>query len=79
MTLNKVADRLAELARRRQMLLITHWPQLASRAVRHFQVVKSVQDGETFTSCTRLEGDARLTELARMSGIERTAADSRDR
>ena len=79
MTLNKVADRLAELARRRQMLLITHWPQLASRAVRHFQVVKSVQDGETFTSCTRLEGDARLTELARMSGIERTSADSGER
>ena len=72
LTLNRVADRLAELALHRQMLLITHWPQLASRATRHFHVTKYVHSGETFTSCTPLEGDAKLAELARMSGIDKS-------
>ncbi len=76
LTLNRVADRLAELASHRQMLLITHWPQLASRATRHFQVAKHVHSGETFTSCTRLEGNAKLTELARMSGVEDTSSNA---
>ena len=69
-TLNRVADRLDMLASQRQMLLITHWPQLASRAQRHFQVSKSVQGGETFTRCIRLDEVARKEELARMAGIE---------
>ena len=40
LTLNRVADSLERLADSRQMLLITHWPQLASRARRHFVVEK---------------------------------------
>ena len=70
LTLNRVAEKLTDLAAHRQMLLITHWPQLASRAVRHFQVSKHVLPDETFTSCSRLEGAARDAELARMAGIE---------
>ena len=73
-TLNRVADRLDKLASQRQMLLITHWPQLANRAQRHFQVSKSVQDGETFTRCVRLDETARKEELARMAGIENNEA-----
>ncbi len=71
-TLNRVADRLTELAERRQMILITHWPQLAARADRHFRVVKEVVDGKTFTSCTLLDDAQRKIELARMAGIEST-------
>lgn len=70
LTLNKVAERLEDLASRRQMLLITHWPQLASRAKRHFQVVKEVRGDETFTLCNRLDASDKDAELARMSGIE---------
>lgn len=70
LTLNKVAERLETLAQRRQMLLITHWPQLASRAFRHFRVTKQVKDGKTFTQCIRLDERERKTELARMAGIE---------
>ncbi len=69
-TLNRVADRLADLAGRRQMILITHWPQLAARADRHFRVVKEVKGEETFTRCTRLDDAQRKHELARMAGIE---------
>ncbi len=73
-TLNKVAEKLSALAEHRQVLLITHWPQLANRAARHFQVAKYVHDGETFTSCFPLEGAAKEAELARMAGIEQDIA-----
>jgi len=69
-TLNRVAERLEDLASRRQMLLITHWPQLAARAGQHFRVVKEVDGDQTFTRCQRLEGADRETELARMAGHE---------
>ena len=68
MTLNKLAEKLYALAETRQMLLITHWPQLAARARRHFQIVKMVRDGETFTLCSPLNKEDRHAELARMAG-----------
>ena len=70
LTLNRVADRLAALSARRQMLIITHWPQLAARAERHFRVMKEEDGDETFTRCEILDADARSIELARMSGRE---------
>lgn len=70
LTLNRVADSLEKLAGNRQMLLITHWPQLASRAGRHFVVSKEVSDGQTYTRCVRLDKKAIPQELARMSGSE---------
>ncbi len=69
-TLNRVAERLTNLAGQRQILLITHWPQLASRAINHFQVSKTIMNGETFTRCKLLDDKARQAELQRMSGIE---------
>ncbi len=69
-TLNRVADRLARLAGERQMLLITHWPQLASRASRHFVVEKEVADGQTYTRCSRLDSENIRKELVRMAGTE---------
>lgn len=68
MTLNKLADKLARLAEQRQMLLITHWPQLAARAQRHFQVSKQIRGNSTFTTCLPLDAAARHAELARMAG-----------
>lgn len=68
LTLNRVSDRLAALAERRQVILITHWPQLAARADRHFQVSKEVADNATFTLCRRLDGEDIRKELARMAG-----------
>lgn len=68
LTLNRVADRLRLLASRRQMLLITHWPQLAAHAARHFQVSKQEREGTTFTLCSRLDDARRAEELARMAG-----------
>jgi len=67
-TLTRVGERLLALAGRQQMILITHWPQLARLAVRHFQVRKDVLDGMTYTGCARLDAAAIEAELARMSG-----------
>lgn len=68
LTLNKLAVKLEELAARRQTLLITHWPQLAARARRHFQIRKVVRDNVTYTLCTPLSEAARREELSRMAG-----------
>ncbi len=72
LTLNKVAEHLDKLADRRQILLITHWPRLAGHASRHFQVVKEIRGGETFTLCRQLTDSDREAELSRMAGIEST-------
>ncbi|WP_022660252.1 DNA repair protein RecN [Paucidesulfovibrio longus] len=68
LTLNSLGDKLRSLAERQQVLLITHWPQLAALAVRHFLIAKDVQGGETFTRCERLRGEAVRAELSRMAG-----------
>ena len=68
LTLGRVADRLDQLAGRRQLLLITHWPQLAAKAKRHFHVHKEVRGNDTFTLCDRLDEPGRRAELARMAG-----------
>lgn len=68
LTLNHLGDRLEALAEHRQVLCITHWPQLAARATRHFQVRKVVAEGETFTLCEQLTGDGIRDEISRMAG-----------
>lgn len=69
-TLNRVADRLSNLAEKRQMLLITHWPQLAMRGKNHFKISKEFIDDETFSRCVRLNEKEREHELSRMAGKE---------
>jgi DNA repair protein RecN (Recombination protein N) len=66
--LGRVAQRLCALAASTQVLLITHWPQLAVGAHRHFHVRKEVRDGDTFTLCETLASDRIREELARMAG-----------
>ena len=68
LTLNKLAEKLENLAKQRQMLVITHWPQLAARAQKHFQISKTIRDNATFTTCVPLEARQRHAELVRMAG-----------
>lgn len=67
-TLNKLAEKLENLAKQRQMLVITHWPQLAARAQKHFQISKTIRDNATFTTCIPLDARQRHAELVRMAG-----------
>jgi DNA repair protein RecN (Recombination protein N) len=67
-TLKDVGERIRALADRQQVILISHWPQLACLADKHFQVSKEVLDRETFTRCCALEHREVRDELARMAG-----------
>lgn len=68
LTLNRLAAKLEALAAVHQIILITHWPQLAARARRHFHITKLVRDQKTFTICNPLDDEERKQELARMAG-----------
>lgn len=70
-TLNRVGERLSDLAAKRQMILITHWPQLAAKAQQHFVVTKEIIDNQTFTKCRNLELGEIQPELDRMAGLEK--------
>ena len=69
-TARALAGPLSELAARRQVLLVTHQAPLAAAARRHFLVRKRYAGERTRTVVERLEGDARVAELARMLGEE---------
>lgn len=68
MTLNKVAEKIQSLSDKRQIILITHWPQLAAKAQKHFQIKKEIRQDKTFTLCEPITGKSRMQELARMAG-----------
>lgn len=63
-----VGAKMREIGQRRQVLCITHLPQVASAAAEHFVVSKSVVDGRTISSIDTLDVPAREGELARMLG-----------
>ena len=63
-----------QIARSRQVLCITHLPQVAAPAGAHFMASKEVKAGRTVSEITRLEKDERVTELARMLGGQTEAA-----
>ncbi len=63
-----VGEKLWSLARRHQVLCITHLPQLAVFSEQHFGVEKQVESGRTTTVVRSLEGQERLVELAQMMG-----------
>lgn len=62
----KVGIKLAETARKRQVLCITHLAQIASRADCHLLIEKQTDGGRTFTHIERLDFEGRKSELARI-------------
>ncbi len=67
-TARAVGEHLRSLARGRQILCITHLPQVASLADRHFRIEKDSAGGSSTTSVSELSGDAVVSELVRMLG-----------
>lgn len=59
-------QKLKEISKARQVLLITHLPQIASFADRHFKVAKKVKDGKTVTDYRVIDGEERIKELSQM-------------
>ena len=64
----KVAEKLLAVSRGKQVLCVTHLPQIAAMADSHLLIAKSVRAGRTFTNVTPLDRDGRITELARIIG-----------
>ena len=56
------------LARRHQVLVVTHLPQIAAHADAQFRITKRDRDGRTVTEVTRLDREGRIVELAAMLG-----------
>jgi DNA repair protein RecN (Recombination protein N) len=73
-TANAVADKMQQIARKRQVLCITHLPQVAAPATTHFVATKQTRSGRTVSELTVLETAERITELARMLGGQTEAA-----
>ena len=69
----KVAQKLFQVSRGRQVLCVTHLPQIAAMGDVHFSVEKGEADGRTFTRVERLDRPQRREELARLSGGQATA------
>jgi DNA repair protein RecN (Recombination protein N) len=65
-TATAVGAKLRQLGERNQVLTITHLPQIASEAASHVVVAKEEAAGRTITRITRVTGDERLKEMARM-------------
>lgn len=64
----RVAEKMARISRRKQVLCVTHLPQLAAMADTHFSVDKGEADGRTYTHVTQLDRARRRQELARLTG-----------
>ncbi len=64
----KVAEKLAQVSRRKQVLCVTHLPQLAAMADTHFSVEKGEAKGRTYTRVVLLDRERRKAELARITG-----------
>jgi DNA repair protein RecN (Recombination protein N) len=73
-TANAVGEKMQQIARKRQVLCITHLPQVAAPADAHYVASKQVKDGRTISEITLLDNESRVTELTRMLGGQTGAA-----
>lgn len=64
----KVAEKLKSVARSKQVLCVTHLPQLAAMGDTHLLIAKGERDGRTYTTVTPLDLEGRKRELARIIG-----------
>ena len=63
-----VGQKLRALGRERQVLCVTHLPQVAAQGHQHFRVSKDISEGSTHSALMALDAPARIEELARMLG-----------
>ena len=73
-TANAVGEKMRQIAHNRQVLCITHLPQVAAPASAHYVATKQVKAGRTVSEINRLDPKDRVTELARMFGGQTDAA-----
>jgi DNA repair protein RecN (Recombination protein N) len=64
----KVAEKLRSVARNKQVLCVTHLPQLAAMGDTHLLIAKGEREGRTYTTVSPLDKEGRKRELARIIG-----------
>jgi DNA repair protein RecN (Recombination protein N) len=67
-TAKVVGEKMKQIAANRQVLCITHLPQVAAPADAHYVVTKQVSEGRTISEIERLDKKSRVAELTRMLG-----------
>lgn len=72
-----VAEELAAIGQRHQVLSITHLPQIAAAGHQHYQVAKRIDGERTITTMLPLVGEEREREIMRMLGAEANSATAR--
>ena len=65
-----LGDKIASLAKRCQIICVTHLPQVASKSNSHYTISKEVESGRSFVRINKLNDEERVEELARMLGGE---------
>jgi len=73
-TANAVGEKMRQIAAKRQVICITHLPQVAAAASAHYVVTKQVKAGRTISEIVLLDRNDRVTELTRMLGGQTDAA-----
>lgn len=73
-----VGRRLKSLAASQQVLCVTHQPQIARFADRHYAIAKHVEEGRTITQIKELNREERVAEIARMLGVSQDVATARE-
>ena len=64
----RVGEKLYTVSRGKQVLCVTHLPQIAAMADSHYLIAKEERSGRTYTDVTRLDREGRKEELARLHG-----------
>ncbi len=64
----RVGEKIGQMSGKKQVICITHLPQIAAMADTHFSISKAERSGRTYTSVTELDREGRLHELARLYG-----------
>ncbi len=72
-----VAERIAQIAKHHQVLIVTHMAQMACLATHHLTIVKQIEDGRTFTNVQVLTPEQRVDEIAKMIGGENVSETTR--
>lgn len=73
-TAKTVAEAISKVSRGRQVLCVTHLPQIASMADVHLRITKTELDGRTLTKIERLNDTERVAEISRMASGKESAA-----
>jgi DNA repair protein RecN (Recombination protein N) len=63
-----VGGKMRQIARRHQVICITHLPAVAASAAAHYVVTKRIESGRTISEITLLDAQQRIREIARMLG-----------